>query len=222
MMQRPSRTAHSVRATAVGITLLGHAALLLLFEIERRAPRREQADLQFVDIWLSPLRDSPAPPAESDAGTPPSRSHAAPPAVHVIQLAVASQAAEPDTASVSPSQASVDWNAEAAKAVARSADAIGKAVTFSPQPKGIAEPCKPRVFDKETKKLMAERLPEPSDPNSVGPNPQGNCLVVGGRPMCVQTMSIPLGSIEPAGDLFEDMQKGKVPESSVPSPHFCD
>jgi hypothetical protein len=100
--------------------------------------------------------------------------------------------------------------------------ANSKPATFSPPPKAIPEPCKPRVFDKETEKLMADRLPQPEDPLGVGPNPQANCLVVGGRPMCVQQMTMRLGSSEPDGKLLEDRQKGKAPASSVPSPRFCD
>jgi predicted RNase H-like nuclease len=78
------------------------------------------------------------------------------------------------------------------------------------------------VFDKETEILMDERLPHPPDPLPVGPDPQGNCLAVGGRPMCVQKMTGRRRSQERFGDLFGKMQKGKVPASSVPSPHLCD
>ena len=78
------------------------------------------------------------------------------------------------------------------------------------------------AFSNETEKLMADRLPQPEDPLGVGPDPQANCLVVGGRPMCVQKMDMKLGSSEPDGKVLEDRQKSKAPASSVPSPRFCD
>jgi hypothetical protein len=44
---------------------------------------------------------------------------------------------------------------------------------------------------------------------------------VGGRPMCVQKMTIRRRS-GPRGELFKDLQDGKALLSSVPSPHVCD
>lgn len=184
--------------------------------------------LQFVSFWPElkqarpQLVEDPVPDEPSVPDT------SVPRATRAIRVPIAPErpaesAPQPVApAADSPSPAgTVDWNAAAGRAVARVADDAGKPDTFSPPFKALPEPCVPREFDQETKKLMAERLPEPPDPKNVGPDPEANCLIVGGSPMCVQKITVKLGSVEPRGDLFENMaEKRKI--SSVPSPHVCD
>jgi hypothetical protein len=228
-MQRRSRTTPRIRATAIGLTLLAHMAALLFIAIERRTARRESpALLQFVSIWPEAEQ---APPLLAEDPLPqeaPAPDTSVPRATRAIRVPVApepstepaSQPILPVTDSTTPAGA-VDWNAAVERAAAHIADEAGKPNTFGPPLKGLPEPCVPREFDKETKKLMAERLPEPPDPLPVGPNPHLGSMIVGGRPMAVAKITIPLGSVEARGDLFENMaEKRKV--SSVPSPHVCD
>ena len=180
LMQHRSRAAPNVRSAALGITLVGHVVVLLLVVADRRTPRRDQPEAQAVEIWLQPLQELPNRPAVAAATPPATGSQPASPA-RVITLPAAPQATQ---AAASPSllQGPIDWNAAATSAAARSVAANSQPATFSPPPKPIPEPCKPRVFDKETERLMADRLPQPEDPLGVGPDPQANCVVVGGRP----------------------------------------
>ena len=225
-MRHPQTSKPSVRATAIGTALLAHGLLLLLLEIERRAPRAPiREDLQFISLWPrmpTPPRPEAAPQVEHSS---------APRGISAPSAPVPVQPSTPPTAPTAPAappaepanQAprGIDWNAAATAAAARVAEKAGKPATFGKPVKAIPRPCVPRQFDRATEKLMAERLPPEDDPLGVGPDPKGNCLVVGGRPMCVQTHGMKLGQAQVRGDLFEDMdEKRKV--SSVPSPDVCD
>lgn len=228
-MQRQSGHTPRIRATAVGLTLLAHVAALLFLAIERRTPRREPlSQLQFVSLWPEPARQ-PQQPMESEESEPQAERTAVTPRAPVaitlprpVQQPDAPEPATPQDRPVAPrATPRVDWNSAADRAAARVADEAGKPDTFGPPLQALPEPCVPRVFDKETRKLMNERFPERPDPGPVGPNPHLGSMIVGGRPMAVQKITIPLGRSEPRGDLFENMdEKRKV--SSVPSPHFCD
>jgi hypothetical protein len=116
----------------------------------------------------------------------------------------------------------IDWNAAAADAAARFAQGVDRPKTFSPAPQAQRKPCKPRQFDAATQELMAQRLPDPPDPGPVGPDPKGNCIVVGGVPKCVRTLTMKVGRRAAAADLLKDRLASKQPVSSVPLPGVCD
>lgn len=228
-MQRRTRSTPQVRAAAIGLTLLAHVAALLFLAMERRAPRREALTTrQFVSLWPQPPREQVPPLPITGARVPVAPTRTGPAAPRTITLpgvevqpvreAPAPSAAAPVESVAAPR---VDWSAAAGRAAARVADAAGRPDSFGPPLQALPEPCVPRVFDKETKRLMNERFPERPDPAVVGANPHLGSMIVGGRPMAVQKITIPLGRSEPRGDLFENMdEKRKV--SSVPSPHVCD
>jgi hypothetical protein len=230
-MPRTSRTTPRVRAQAIGLTLLAHAVVLALVGMERRAPRNAPAPgPQYVSIWIE-LQSKPQP--TPDAVKPKRlavRKTAALPASHVRLPQVTPIA--PSTTEQVPQnflaeseglsvQSPVDWNTVAAEAAARAAKDTRRK-SFSAAPQALREPCKPRQFDARTKGLMAERLPEPADPDSVGPDPQANCIMVGGFPKCVQKFSRPRRNPSRTGDLLKDRLAGKSSASSVPSPDVCD
>jgi hypothetical protein len=224
-MQRLIPTAPRIRPTPVAALFLLHAALFVLITIAQPPPEREQAPvLQFVSLW--PELPANAPLAKREAALEPTQSRRASPPPRTDQPntnqspAESNQSAEPTAMDSTPSR-SIDWYAASASAAASAATAAGDSNSFSPAPITFAEPCKPRQFDAQTKQLMEERLPTPADPDPVGPSPTANCIVVGGRPMCVQKMTIRPRS-GPGGEVFKDMQNGKAPDSSVPTPGVCD
>jgi hypothetical protein len=231
-MPRSSRITPRARAQAIGLTLLAHAVVLALVGMERRAPRRAPTtpEPQYVSIWLEPQNNPQPKPGAVKRGRPAPR-NASPPA--------ASRVSQPQETSIAPeatkqvpqkdlaqpgartAQSAVDWNAAAAEAAARAAKDAGQK-SFSAAPLALREPCKPRQFDAQTKGLMAERLPEPPDPDSVGPDPTANCIMVGGFPKCVQKISRPRRNSGLKGDPLSDRLAGKRHASSVPSPDVCD
>lgn len=219
-MRRPPMSPPYVRATAIGTALVAHGLLLLLLEIERRTPRTPvREDLQFISFL--PQTRTPAKPTAPRTRAP--RSIPAlvttPPTQPSVRITENPAAPPAEPAIGAPRR--IDWNAAGSAAAARIAEQAGKAAPFGAPVKAIPKPCVPREFDKATQKLMDERLPPEDDPLGVGPDPKGNCLVVGGRPMCVQTHGMKLGSAKARGDLLQDMDKKRHP-SSVPSPDICD
>jgi hypothetical protein len=225
-MSRVSATALRARIQAVAAVLLVHAAALLLIAVERSSSRDPSApELQYVSLWpqapsepvtaerptqqeasarntLRPLRVRPERPAavESDPSRP-------------------SDTAEPRAESVNPP---VDWRAEVAGAAARIAQAGREKKGFSQSPKVPPRPCKPRVFDEDTKQLMEERLPEPEDPDIVGANPTANCIIVGGYPKCVQKITGKKRPRELFSDFVKDRRAGKKAGTSAPSLETCE
>jgi hypothetical protein len=119
-------------------------------------------------------------------------------------------------------QSPIDWNAAATDAAARFAGNTGGQQTFSAPPQALPEPCRPRELDLETKRMMAERLPEPLDPDPVSASPTANCIVVGGYPKCVQKIGMPRRKSLLKRDRLEDRLAGRKAGSSVPSPDVCD
>ncbi len=96
---------------------------------------------------------------------------------------------------------------------ARHAEKDGRPDTFSPPPETLREPCKPRdsSFERGRDEKRAGLLPLPYV--RVGKR----CIVGLGFFACN------LGELpKPNTHLFDDMQQGKTPDSSVPDPDFCD
>jgi hypothetical protein len=215
-MRRTFKAPPRARVQAVGLTFVAHAAALLLILGERRIPPRSNVpDLQYVSVWLDSRTAPQNVPVASAERFPPQ----APIAPAVEEQLQPQDLVDPGDV---PVKQRVDWNAQAASAAARFAQNAGEKDDFSPAPQPLREPCRPRSFDEETKRQMAERLPEPSDPDAVGPDPKANCIIVGGFPKCVQKITAKVGRRSAAGDLFKDRLAGKQPVSSVPSPDTCD
>lgn len=226
---RSSRTSSRIRAQAIGLTLLAHGVVaLLLIELERRAPRPNDApQMQFVSVWL----DLPREPQRIEK--PPQLVRAREPAVpasaaiHTPEQAPTPQPAEPPS-SINVDQQTrlrppVEWNAAATDAARRFAAGNGAPETFSPPPEPQPKPCKPRKFDGKTEALMAERLPPPQDPDPVGADPKANCIVVGGFPKCVRKLTFrPRKRFTLSGELLAQRVEGKPPTSSVPSIEQCE
>jgi len=202
--------------------VLAHAALLLLVWLERRAPRGiATPELQYVSIWPD-LRSEPRPVPTAKTPTP--RTRASQPRSRPLTPATPnSPQQEKAPGPAEPSvQSPVDWNAAATDAAARFATNAGAQQAFSPVPQAMRKPCKPRKFDAATQDMMAERLPEPLDPDPVSANPTANCIVVGGYPKCVQKIRI---RRRPSLFSLEQLEKrvtDKTPTPSVSSPEVCD
>lgn len=227
-MQRLPRTKFRARAQAFGLTLLAHAvAVLVLVELEGRSPRRADApQLQYVSIWPDPARQ---PQMNRTLAAPTQRRRPTPSAPHTLRLPQKSltvETTEPplttDGGQTTSLRQPVDWNAAAADAAKRFAQDSGSHKTFTPPPQPQRKPCKPRRFDAQTQALMAERLPPPPDPDPVGPDPKGNCIVVGGSPKCVQKMSVRRRRSLLSTAQLAQRVAGTPPVSSVPSTELCD
>jgi hypothetical protein len=206
---------------AIGLTILAHAAAVTLLWVERRAPQEMHSPgLQYLSIWPE-ARVEPQPDLAAPADSVRRRVLApqrllTPPEVEQLEQKGITYTGE------LPAEPRVDWNAAAMNAAARVAEGASKKGSFSKAPQPLREPCKPREFDEETKRMMTERLPAPSDPDAVGPDPKANCIIVGGFPKCVQKFTAKVGRRKAAGDLFKDRLAGKQSPSSVPSPDTCD
>lgn len=229
-MRRTFKAPPRARVQAVGLTFVAHAAALLLIFGERRVPPRSNVpDLQYVSVWLD-SRTAPqnvnvvSAERSSEKNKPAPSTELTGPRQASIVPAVEEQLQQQDLIDPGdlPVKQRVDWNAAAANAAARFAQNAGEKDAFSSAPQSLRAPCKPRSFDEETKRQMAERLPEPPDPDAVGPDPKANCIVVGGFPKCVQKITAKVGRRSAAGDLLKDRLAGKQPVSSVPSPDICD
>jgi hypothetical protein len=224
-MPRLPRTKFRTRAQAFGLTLLAHgAAVLVLVELEGRSPRRgDTPQLQYVSIWpdLSRQPETNKAPAQRTNPTP-----AALGALRLPQKTPVAETTEPplatDADQTPPSRPPVDWNAAATEAAKRFAQDNDTHKTFSAAPRPQRKSCKPRQFDAQTEALMAERLPQPPDPDPVGPDPKGNCIVVGGSPKCVQKMAVRRRRSLLSTTQLEQKLTGSPPVSSVPSAELCD
>jgi hypothetical protein len=193
--------------------------LLWLLQEDRRAPRVLPAEQKLVivrihlplpapqTVAVETLDNSSAPRRETQV-TP------APPTAIAPDPVAEAPSEQPIEAATTPR---VDWYGEAANLVARAAVESVARDTFGPPLQKMREPCKPRdsSFDwsPEVKKygLLPGLLPLPyviiAD----------RCLLTVGFVSCV------LGPLpEPNQALFDDMQEGKTPHSSVPDPNRCD
>ena len=225
-MLRSPATILRFRAAAVGLTLLAHGAVvLLLVELERRAPRRNDApQLQYVSIWTEPPRQTqPVAPARRDQPPEPvHRKRTLPPPLP-SEFPSPAEPPVPATANRQISlQPPVDWNAAAADAARRFAEGNGGQNTFTPAPQPQRKPCKPRKFDADTEALMAERLPKPPDPDPVGADPAANCIIVGGYPKCVRKIGIPRRRSLLSAELLTQRIASKSSVPSVPSEAACE
>jgi hypothetical protein len=226
-MSDVSGRARRTRILAVAAVLLVHWAVLSLIAVERHTSRTSPApELQYVSLWPQ-VRTEPEtaerPPqqeASARSSSRPLRAISEHPVPSEGQPLRPSDSANPRAASVSPP---TDWSAAAADAVVRIGQAGGEQKDFSPAPVVRREPCKPRVFDEDTKQLMEDRLPAPADPDLVGENPTASCIIVGGFPKCVQKITgkkkQPLQSFEEFG---EDRRVGKKAGTSAPSLETCE
>jgi hypothetical protein len=229
-MPRVSRVATRARVQAIGLTLLAHAFLLMLVSVQRRASRDiPEPELQYVSLWPSGTQEQSVQAANTEQlATPVAPVRIPPREERTAQDRLAPVApepieqAEPVNVDKSAVKSPVDWSAEVANAAGRIAEGVGKQMTFSAAPQALRKPCKARVFDEESKRLMEERLPAPADPDAVGADPKANCIIVGGYPKCVQKL---VAKVRRRGfdvDLFKHRVEGRQPASSVPSSESCD
>lgn len=212
-MRRRSRSVQ-LRAAAIGLALLADVLVLLLFGFGSRTSTRESVQLQFVSIWPA---DRPPPnltPSETRQRPQPA---ARPPHADTPQSTSSSTApiALPETDTTPQhdrSDPTIDWYREAAKAATRNTDHGGQSSTFSPPPKVMRKPCKPKEssFEWTPEEKKAGLLPLPYVR-------LGNCVVGLGFFGCALN-----GTPAANGHLFDDLQKGDRPESSVPDPHICE
>lgn len=217
----------NVRATALALAVLAHLLVLVLLGIERRLSRREPVVdlLQFVSIWpdMRPREQLPEPDPAREA-LPAPRGAAAPPRLAPVAPAVPAGSSAPSrepTAANPAERPPVDWDDERRKAAALFAATYGRPDRFSPAPQALRTPCVAPKFDKETRARMEEVQPKEPDPSppalGVG---QSSSVQMGGARVGLLRFSIPLGSIEPRGDLLDNMDDR--PESSVPHGTDCD
>jgi hypothetical protein len=211
MRRRPQSA--RVRAAAIGLALLAHVLVLLLFRSGNSAPSREPSLLQFVSFWPP---DQPAPTVVSPPSQPLRRVPA--PSRELTPRSAPSTAAQtaPTEAVAPPTEesprSSIDWRGEAVRAAARNAAKEDQPQTFSPPPKVVRQPCKPKEssFQWNPEEKKAGLLPLPYVR-------LGNCIVGLGFFGCG------LNGPPPAnGHLFDDLQKGDRPVSSIPDPNVCE
>lgn len=197
-MRGARRSGWGARPTAALLTLAAHALFLLLLVIERRnAPRAKAPAPQLVLIPITLLPITPRATAretrEAEGNAPATRPRPVLPPATAITLSPSPSDPLPEA------QGSVDWNAVAATSAARFAEEAERAAaTFSPPPRTLREPCKPRE--------QSFKFKEDQPPGK------------GGIAM------ITPGWEEPEADkhFFDDMLAGKSVKSSVPDAHTCE
>jgi hypothetical protein len=230
-MRRISRTTPRGRILAIVLTLLAHGSAVLLIWGERRVQKEKPiAELQYVSLWPQvrvprqslPERELGRRRGQEPAVRDPSRSERTPPDVVTPVLVTEPLRADVIPAESSNSRAPVDWNAAAKDAAARIAGIASDQRSFSTAPQALRKPCKARVFDEDTKRLMDERLPPPADPDLLGADPKANCIVVGGYPKCVQKFKPKVRKRMVVGDFDKDTRAGKMSAPSVPSIEVCE
>ncbi len=206
------------RLFALAVVVL-HVLLvaLLLSGIRVRAlPEREGQ--VFVSLWFPVMEPEVPPPLRSEPLAPaaPRKQVAAPRAQAPDEPAVATSPAE-STAITPPAPATVDWGREATLAARRAArqSGGGEQQTFSPPPKTLPKPCKPKESS------MEWNGDEDRAVTWAGPLP---VFKVGKR--CVVTIGFfacNLSEIPEANShLLDDMRKPDRATSSVPDPNICD
>lgn len=219
-MQGWQRASVRSRATAAVCTLGVHGLFVLLLLLEKRFPPRDlPPSRQLVGMWihlpavpesveaLDPVEQSapptPPPVTQQEAGPPPAASEAIAEPAEVQPAQPAEEASRPR----------VDWYAEAARLAAQGAGEPEPPATFGKPLQKMREACEPRKssFEWNAEVPKAGLLPLPyviiAD----------RCMVTVGFFSCV------LGALPPPNKhLFDDMQAGRTPGSSVPDPNVCD
>jgi hypothetical protein len=178
----------------------------------------------FVSQWIE---DAQPPPPEEAVITPQLPAPAPPGASRSPELVDAPRVEEsaPVSTAISVAPADpqstpapqVDWTTQGKLAARRAADNLGetKAETFSPAPKTVPKPCKPKESSMEWNGQEDRRV------NWAGPIP---VVKVGKR--CVWALvfvACNLSEIPEANShLLDDMRAADRPRSSVPDPNICD
>jgi hypothetical protein len=229
-MQGTRRDSLKTRATVIALTLAVHALFLLLLWIEGSVPRREIQPLpQKINAWIL-LPPAPPPPEPEAAEEPPPAPRSSTPArapTRAITLPPAIESPAPARPSATPAP-DIDWRAEAARLTAGyGEDEVEPTGIGKPLPR-LREPCEPRQSSfewKYRKPPEEEELPPLPD----GATPPAGSVRMGGARVGVAGVGITSGAITlgwepppPNKHFFDDMQAGKTPKSSVPSPHVCD
>lgn len=205
------------RTAAGGLTLAVHGLLLtvlLLEDRELRRPLPSSRTLAQTWIHLAPVQ---APPREAPEARIPAAPATAPEDVQAVLPAsleaVATMEAEPASpAGPAPVPAPIDWATAAADRASHYGEEE-KPPAFDGPVATLREPCKPRdsSFEWSPAEKKAGLFPLPY-------------VMIGER--CVVGLGFfacALGALPPPNKhLFDDMQQGLTPGSSVPDPHFCD
>jgi hypothetical protein len=213
-MQGWQRASVRGRAIAAMFTLAVHGLFVLLLLLEKRFPPRElppSRQLVSMRIHLPPVPEALAAPAVAPSA-PVRQQEIVPPPVAPLNLAEPAEV-PPELPSAEASPPRIDWHAEAARLAAAGAGEPRAPATFGKPPQKMREPCEPRAssFEWNAEGPKAGLLPLPyviiAD----------RCLVTVGFFSCV------LGALPPPNKhLFDDMQAGRTPDSSVPDPNVCD
>jgi hypothetical protein len=192
------RLAHRARAVAAVLVLALHALALLLMLASRLDPSRPAPARQLEGMWihLPSLSPPPAPDPVPPVDVVPPLEQTLPRNVTTPPMPSTTITLPPAPDSPAPSAAAgprVDWFAEAGKLSSRFPDGPP---TFGPPVEKMREPCKPQKRSFKWK----------SQQKSTG------------------SASLTLGWEEPDPDkhFFDDMKKGRTPDSSVPDPNVCD
>ena len=195
-------------------TLAVHGLFVLLLLLEKRFPPRGlPPSRQLISMWIHlPPVPEPLEPFAA-ASPPPVTQREVEPPPSVSETAVEPTAVQPAQPAGEASRPRVDWYAEAARLAAQGAGEPGAPATFGKPLQTTREPCKPRdsSFDWNPEVPKAGLLPLPyviiAD----------RCMVTVGFFSCV------FGPLPPPNKhLFDDMQAGRTPDSSVPDPNVCD
>lgn len=207
-MHPSARPSTRVRVFAMALAPLADALLLLPFLLTEQArTARPSQPVRITAIWLSV-------PASASPETPPPTATTVRTAPTVSSLTPTPPAIPTETPATPASPAApIDWQGQAKEAAARQAAKTDEPPTFSPPPRAVRQPCKPREssFEWNPEQPRAGLLPLPY-------------VLIGKR--CVVGLgffSCTLGELPPPNShLFDDMKEGKTQASSVPDPNICD
>jgi hypothetical protein len=193
------RSAHRARAAAAVLVLALHALALLLLLGSRLDARRPEPAQQLEGMWihLPPLPRPPVPEEtpQVDIIPPPDRNSPRDDSTPPMPSTAITLPPAPESSAPSASAGPrVDWFGEAAKLASGFGEKSSPA--FGTPVEKMREPCKP---PKRSFKWKSEQ-------KSTG------------------SAGLTLGWEEPDPDkhFFDDMKKGRTPESSVPDPNICD
>jgi hypothetical protein len=214
-MQGWQRATVRGRVIAASFTLAVHGLFVLLLLLEKRLPPRELPPRRLVGMWihLPPVLD---PVDQSAAATPPPARKpevAPPPAPAPADTPAEPTDVQPAQLADEPSLPRVDWHAEAARLAARGAGEPEAPPTIGKPLQKMREPCEPREssFEWNAEEPKAGLLPLPYVIIAE------RCMISVGFFSCI------LGPLPPPDKhLFDDMQAGRTPDSSVPDPNTCD
>lgn len=203
-----------VRSAAAVSTLLVHALLLLLLLQEDRIERRAALPTRaMVNMWIH-LPPPPIPQANREEAAPDPRDRPPVPRPSLPRTAIVLQPsvetpANPSTRETAP----VDWYGEAGKLAARAAEDTAPSDGFGEPLQKMRETCEPRdsSFDWNPEEKKYGLLPLPYVM-------LGQRCVIGLGFFGCTLSALP----EPNKHLFDDMEAGRTPDSSVPHPNYCD